>query len=101
MKSELKHDYLFPQISNLNRNDDNPGERAELMASLADYGIDGLEQLIKTIDEEKVVCNDQLVKMKIEQHTLNILEDNTKWYVELAGAIKQIALVKIEQLKEV
>lgn len=101
LKLELGHDYLFPQISSLNQDENHPSERAELMASLGEYETDGLKYLIESIDEEKTICRNQLEQINDLKRILDIIEDNTKWYVELAGAVKEIAKIKLKKLLKV
>lgn len=101
LKLELGHDYLFPQISSLNQDENHPSERAELMASLSEYEIDGLRYLIESIDEEKAICKSELERINDVKQTLDILGDNTKWYIELAGAVKEIAKIKLRKLIKV
>lgn len=101
IKQEFGHEYLFPQISILNQNENHPGERAELMASLGDYEIDGLRYLIESIDEERTICTEQLKLINDEKQMLEIIGDNTKCYIELAGAIKEIAKIKLKRLMKV
>lgn len=101
LKLELGHEYLFPQVSSLNQDENHPNERAELMASLSEYEIDGLEYLIESINEEKTICQNQLQQINDEKEILEILGDNTKWYIELAGAVKEIAKIKLKRLKKV
>lgn len=71
------------------------------MASLGDYEIDGLSYLIDSINEERTICMDQLRRLNDEKQLLDIIADNTKCYVELAGAIKEIAKIKLKKLKKV
>lgn len=101
LKLELGHEYLFPQVSSLNQDETHPNERVELMASLSEYEIDGLQYLIESIDEEREICREQLQRINDEKQILDIVGDNTKWYIELAGAIKEIAKIKLKKLVKV
>lgn len=71
------------------------------MASLGDYEIDGLSYLIESINEERTICLEQLKRINDEQRLLDIIAENTKCYVELAGAIKEIAKIKLKKLRKV